>query len=159
MQGLPPLQALVLLVVLSLLGFAGKIFIGVGEYKNPEKPAPKTATSVETVTAEIELVFSSPPTSYKLVRPSDSGGEDIILLQSSKVADNPCYGNVTLTAHELLTYWLDVRWPDEPGENSQHFVQIQISPDHGESRKFAFYTSYKGIDETFDYSNGEAHHE
>ena len=159
MQGSPPIQALFLLIVLSLLGFAGTQYINMGNYAQSQATPPEASIPSDTVETEIEFVFSSPPLSYKLVRPSDSGGEDVVLLQSTQVTENPCYENVHLIAHKVSTYWLDVRWSEDPKENSHHSVQVTLSPSHGQSQRYAFFTSYRGLDETFDYGNGEESHD
>ena len=159
MRGLPPFQALLLLVVLTVLGFAGSRFIGLGVVSTPKPSVPEPETTDKTVEVEIEFVFSSPPLSYKLIKPSSTGEADVVLLESSNISENPCYGSVKLNAHSISSYWLDVRWADEPTENAQHFVQISISPSHGEGQKFAYYTGFKGIDETFEYSTEGNQHE
>ncbi|MFK7910344.1 MAG: hypothetical protein AB8F34_07050 [Akkermansiaceae bacterium] len=159
MRGLPPFQALLLLIVLTVLGYAGSRFISLGVASTPAAITTEPEAAGQTVEAEIEFVFSSPPLSYKLIKPSVTGGEDVVLVKSSQTIENPCYGSVKLTAHRLSTYWLDVRWKHEPAENSQHFVRINISPSHGESRAYAYFSGQKEIEETFDYSTGGSPHE
>lgn len=159
MRSLPPFQALLLLIVLTVLGFAGSRYISLELTPSAEAAPTEPETSDETVEAEIEFVFSSPPLFYKLIRPSTTGGKDAILLESSNITENPCYGNLPLTAHHVSTYWLDVRWRDDPAENSKHFVHINISPSHGESRAYAYFSDQKAIEEAFDYSTGGSTHE
>ena len=163
MRGVPPFQALLLLIVLAVLGFAGSRYIGMGVDAggdiNPKAPPPDTATSEHTVEAEIEFVFSSPPLSYRLTKPSETGGEDRTMLQSSSLIENPCYGTVRLVSHQLTTYWLDVVWPEDADDGAHHFVQIHISPIQGESQRFCFFSSTKNMNETFEYNSGDHHHE
>ncbi len=159
MRGLPPFQALLLLIILTALGFAGSHFIGLGIVTTPIAPATQTETSTEVIEAEVELVFSSPPLSYKLIQAPATEGDGDVLLQSTKITENPTYGSVEIIAHSVMTYWLEVRWPEEPAENSQHFVRINISPSHGESQAYAYFTGYKEIDETFEYTTGGSPHE
>ena len=124
-----------------------------------QTPPPDTPSCGPTVEAEIELVFSSPPSSYTLTQPSATGGKHNILLKSSTPTENPCYGTVELVSHELTTYWLDVAWPEDAENGTYHFVQIHISPSHGESQHFCFHGSIKDMNETFEYNSGDHHHE
>ena len=168
MRGLPPFQALLLLFTLAVLGFAGSHYIGMGMgsergngmgSSNNRKPPPVTPTCGDRVGAEIELVFSSPPLSYTLTEPSATGGEDKVVIKSSGPTENPSYGTVELVSHELTTYWLDVVWPEDAEDGAHHFVQIHISPNHGESQSFCFFSSIKDMNETFEYNTGDHHHE
>ena len=76
MRGLPPLQALLLLIVLAVLSFAGSHYIGMNEAQSRPKPLPNGSAEGYTVEAEIEFIFSSPPVSFTLTQPSVTGGED-----------------------------------------------------------------------------------
>ena len=159
-----------LLLILTVLGFAGSQYIGMGmdnDKRNgtggsnsPQTPPPEQPICGPTVTAEIELVFSSPPLSYTLTQPSaTTGGEDKVVLKSSPTTDNPYYGTVRLVSHEHTTYWFDVTWPEDAESGTYHFVKIHISPNHGESQNFCFYSSMKDMNETFEYHTGDHHHE
>lgn len=160
MRGLPPFQALLLLIALVVLGFAGNQYIDMGKPISPKpSPPPQTTDHHHAIEAEIEFVFSSPPLSYTLKKPSVTGGEDQVILQSSSAIENPSYGNVNLVAHQLTTYWLDVVWPDTAKEGTHHFVQMNISPSHGEGQKFSFFGSSRKMSETFEYNTGGHHHE
>jgi len=159
MRDLPPLQAILLLIVLGIVGYAGSQYIDMGDPVSPQTLTNESASHDHSVEAEIELTFSSPPLSYRLIKPSTTGGKDLVVLQSSPPIENPSYGSVKLTAHQVSTYWLDVRWSGDPKENSNHFVQINISPSHGKSQSYAFFTSSMEMNETFEYSTGEGHHE
>ena len=161
MRGLPPFQALLLLVALTALGFAGSYYIGMGTSMSPEASPPDTTTHEHTaeMEAEIEFVFSSLPLSYTLSKPSVNGGQDLVLLQSSSTVENPCYGTVRLVSHHLDTYWLDIVWPEDAEDGARHFVQIHISPEHGESQRFSFFGNTKDMNETFEYHTGDHHHE
>lgn len=158
MRGLPPLQALVLLLVLAVLGYAGSRYIDMGDPITPA-PHPETEAQDQTIEAEIELVFSSPPLSYSLTKPSVSGGEDELTLQSSTPIENPSYGNVKLVSHQPTTYWLDVVWPADAKEGAHHFVQLNINPSHGDSQQFSFFSSTSEMNETFEFQSGEHAHE
>ena len=90
MRGLPPLQALLLLIALVILGFTGRHYIGMGQARELTTlvtPLLSDSTNAEKnfVEAEIEFVFSTPPLSYSLSQPSDTGTEDKILLYLSKL--------------------------------------------------------------------------
>ena len=169
MRGLPPFQALVLLLILIVLGFAGSQYIGMGMGSNRgsgmsagpdlQTPPPDTPSCGATVEAEIELVFSSPPSSYTLTQPSATGGEDRVLLKATAPSENPRYATLQLVSHELTSYWLDVTWPEGAEDGTYHFAQIHISPNHGESQQFCFYSSIKDMNETFEYHTGDHHHE
>lgn len=159
MRGLPPLQALLLLIMLVVIGFAGSLYIKMGYSVSHQPPPSETTTDHLTVEAEIELIFSSPPLSYTLTQPSTSGGPDEVLLRSNGVMENPYYETATLTSHQLTTYWLDVVWPEDAKESEHHFIQINISPNHGASQRFSFFSQSKEMNETFEYSTGEHHHE
>ena len=155
MRGQPPFQAIVLLIVLAALGFAGSQYISNDKSVSVSQLKPPEASEGKNIDAEVELVFSSPPLSYQLIKPSKTGKEDTLLLEFSKPTENPCYGDIQLTANQLSIYWLNVRWKDKPDTNTHHFVRINISPSHGESRSYTFFTSYRGLDETFEYSTGD----
>ena len=163
MRGLPPFQALLLLIVLVVLGFAGSHYISLGSgvvnVTSAQAPPRDKPACVPAVEAEIELVFSSPPLSYKLTQPSETGGEDQILLRSSSPVENPCYGTLQIPSHQLNTYWLDIVWPEGADDGARHFVQIHISPNHGESQQFCFFSTSKDMNETFEYHTGDHHHE
>ena len=165
MRGFPPFQALLLLITLAVLGFAGSRYIDMGSDLAPATPAaavavsPPESTCAETVDAEIELIFSSPPLSYKLTKPSAAREADQILLEVSSPEENPSYATVQVTSHELVTYWLDVVWQEDAPSGAFHFAQIHISPDHGDSQRFCFFSTIKSMNETFEYTTGEHHHE
>ena len=159
MRGLPPLQALLLLIALVVLGFAGSRYIAMGKAMSPQVQANDTLTDQHTIRAEIEFIFSSPPLSYTLITPSATGAEDQIILQSTSPIENPCYGTVQLVSHQLTTYWLDIVWPEDAEDGARHFVQIHISPEHGESQRFSFFSNAKDMNETFEYHTGDHHHE
>ncbi|MCP5536911.1 MAG: hypothetical protein H7A51_11860 [Akkermansiaceae bacterium] len=158
MKGQPPIQALLLLVVLAIVGFAGSLYIDTGAPATPAAPQQANDDGEHTVEAEIEFTFSTPPQSYTLKRPSESGGEDVVLLSVASPAENPDYRDVKLVAHRDVTYWLDVVWPDDAVDGSHHFVQVSISPDHGEGQKYSFFSSSREMNETFEYNTG-GHHE
>lgn len=160
MRGLPPIQALLLLIILCCLGAVGSHYIGLGVADTPTEKPLGPVTSDEVIEAEVELVFSSPPESYSLSQPPASTGEpDKVMLESSNLTENPCYGDVNIMAHRVSTYWLHVRWQNEAAENTQHFVRINISPSYGKSRSFTYFSGSKEIDETFDYSTGGSRNE
>ena len=159
MRGLPPLQALLLLIGLAVLSFAGSHYIRMNEAQSRPKPLPNGSAEGYTVEAEIEFIFSSPPVSFTLTQPSVTGGEDTILLQTSDPQENPSYETVELVSHQPTTYWLDVVWPEDAIQGAHHFVQIYISPNHGARQEFSFFSTAKGMNETFEYSNGDHHHE
>lgn len=163
MRGLPPFQALLLLITLALLAFAGSRYIGMGSYVSsgisPQAPPADKISCEASVEAEIELVFSSPPLSYTLTKPSEISGEDEVLLRSSSPIENPCYETLQVVSHELTSYWLDVVWPEDAEDEARHFVQIYISPDHGEGKGFCFFGTAKDMNETFEYNTGDHHHE
>lgn len=159
MRGLPPLQALLLLIVLAVLSFAGSHYIGMNEAQSRPKPLPNGSAEGYTVEAEIEFIFSSPPLSYTLTQPSVTGGKDTILLQTSDSQENPRYETVELVSHQPTSYWLDVVWPEDAIDGAHHFVQIYISPDHGNRQGFSFFSTAKSMNETFEYSSGDHHHE
>ena len=159
MRGLPPLQALLLLVVLVAVGFAGSHYISLGRFTQPVGPRPESNGGEQMLEAEIEWTFSTPPVSCTLKKPSVTGGEDDVLVTSQAAVENPCYHTLRIPAHGTTTYWLDVVWPDDPAENARHCVQVTISPSHGESQRFSFVTSSREMNETFDYSPGEHSHE
>lgn len=69
MRGLPPLQALLLLIVLAVLSFAGSHYIGMNEAQSQPRPLPNASAEGHTVEAEIEFIFSSPPVSFTLTQP------------------------------------------------------------------------------------------
>ena len=58
MRGLPPLQALLLLITLVVLGFAGSHFIGMDETRSQPAPLPDASAEEQAVEAEIEFIFS-----------------------------------------------------------------------------------------------------
>ncbi|MBT8038584.1 MAG: hypothetical protein KJO21_13700 [Verrucomicrobiae bacterium] len=159
MRGIPPLQAIILLIALGIVGYAGSQYIDMGNPIIPPVQPQQSAAEDHIVEAEIELIFSSPPHSYTLIQPSTTGEKDRVILQSSPPIDNPTYGNAELVVHRLSPYWLDIRWPEEAEPNSHHFVQIYISPSHGESQRYSFFTSSVEMNETFEYSTGENSHE
>ncbi len=159
MRGLPPLQALLLLITLVVLGFAGSHFIGMDETRSQSAPLPDASAEEQAVEAEIEFIFSSPPLSYTLTQPSVTGGKDTILLQTSDSQENPRYETVELVSHQPTSYWLDVVWPEDAIDGAHHFVQIYISPDHGNRQGFSFFSTAKSMNETFEYSSGDHHHE
>ena len=159
MRSLPPFQAIVLLVVLVILGFVGSQYIDMGESINPPLSPAQTTGQLHTVEAEIELVFSSPPISYTLTKPSTTGEKNQVLFQSSSPIENPSYDTAHLVSHQLTTYWLDVIWPNDGKEDAHHFVQINISPNHGKNQRFSFFSNSKDMNETFEYHTGEHHHE
>ena len=159
MRGLPPLQALVLLVALGVLGFAGHHFIDMGAPTSSPLPIPTEPSQNSTIDVEIELTFSSPPLSYTLSQASESGAENKVIQSSRAPAENPSYADVSLVAHRLTTYWLDVVWPDDAAQDAHHFVQINIAPSHGEGQQFSFFSNSKEMNETFDYNTGGSRHE
>lgn len=164
MRGLPPLQALLLLIALVILGFTGRHYIGMGQARELTTlvtPLSSDSTNAEKkfVEAEIEFVFSTPPLSYSLSQPSDTGTEDKILLRQSHVEENPSYEIIQLVPHQETSYWLDIVWPEDAADGAHHFVQIYISPNHGDPQHFSFFTSNKGMNETFEYNTGEHQHE
>ncbi|MGB2011172.1 MAG: hypothetical protein ACPHYF_06555 [Akkermansiaceae bacterium] len=163
MRGIPPLQAFFLLIALSLLGYVGNQYIDMdldnSNAPSSKDPEPAALTCAPTVEAEIEFVFSSPPLSCTITQPSETGGENKQLLALSMPQDNPCYDTAELVTHGLTTYWLDVVWPEDAADGSRHFVQIYISPDHGESQRFSFYSKTRTMNETFEYHTGDHHHE
>lgn len=159
MRGLPPFQALVLLIALTVLGFAGSQYIDMGRAISPQAPPSETTSDHHMVEAEIEFVFSSPPLSYTLTKPSATGGEDEVILRSSPSIENPSYSTVQLVSHQLTTYWLDIVWPDGAKEGAHHFVQVNVSPNHGNSQRFSFFSHSKKMSETFEYNTGDHHHE
>ena len=157
MRGLPPLQALLLLVALAVLGAAGRGFIDTGETVSEVAPPPTTCDDHETVEAEIKFIFSSPPDSYTLTQPSVTGEADQVLLNKPRPTENPCYEIVNLLVHQPGSYWLDVVWPEDSLDGAHHFVQVYISPIHGQSESFSFYSNSKSMNETFEYDGGEHH--
>jgi len=163
MRGIPPVQALFIVILLAILGFAGNRYIAMGEHEaednKPQQAALKNPTCSPTVEAEIELVFSSTPSSYRLSQPSETGEGENVLLYSSEPIENPSYDMAEVVSHGLATYWLDVTWAEQPGHGKHHFVQIHISPTLGEDKQFHFYSGNKEMNETFDYSTGHHHHE
>ena len=159
MRGLPPFQALVLLVALGVLGFVGHRYIDMGSPAPSPLAIPSAPAENEIIGAEIELIFSSPPLSYTLTQPGENGAEHKVIQSASAPIENPHYADVSLVAHQLTPYWLDVVWPDDAAENTHHFVQINISPSHGEGQQFSFFSSSKEMNETFDYNTGGSHHE
>lgn len=148
-----------LLIALAILGVIGSRYIDMGAASSAQVVASETALHNNTMDAEIELIFSSPPLSYTLKKPSVTGDDEQTVFQSSAPIENPCYGEVNLVAHSVHTYWLDVVWPEDAAENTRHFVQISISPNHGEGQKFSFFNSAREMNETFEYGTGEEHHE
>ncbi|MGB2401826.1 MAG: hypothetical protein ACPIA7_00300 [Akkermansiaceae bacterium] len=159
MRGLPPLQALLLLVTLAALGVAGKRYIGMRDTVYQVAPTTLESTEHDSTEAEIEFVFSSPPASYTLTQPSHNGQEDKVLFTISNPTQNPCYNTVKLISHQATTYWLDVVWAEDSIDDAHHFVQIYISPVHGENKRISFFSRSKNLNETFDYSTGDHHHE
>ena len=159
MRGLPPLQALLLLVTLAALGVAGKRYIGMENTVYQVAPITAENTAHDFTEAEIEFVFSSPPASYTLTQPSHNGQDDKVLLSISNATENPCYETVRLISHQATTYWLDVVWAEDNIDDAHHFVQICISPVHGENKRFSFFSRSKNLNETFEYSTGDHHHE
>ena len=159
MRGLPPLQAAVLLATLAILGLLGSSYIDMGAAVAPSTPTSEEASNNGTTKAEVELVFSSVPLSYTLSKPSVSGGKDIVVLQSSSPVDNPSYGDVSLSSHHHSSYWLDVVWSADAREGSRHFVQVHISPSHGEEQRLSFFSSTQEMNETFDYHMERNHDE
>ncbi len=123
-------------------------------------PAPVANTNADrgVVEAEIEFIFSSPPLSYTLTQPSTDGDENQVVLTTTNSTENPSYEIVQLVSNQSTTYWLDVLWPDDAIKGEHHFVQISIAPNHGDHKRFSFFTTTKSINETFDYSTGD-HHE
>lgn len=158
MRGLPPLQALLLLITLVILGFAGRSYIRMDETNNQPAPVAKTNVESRIVEAEIEFIFSSPPLSYTLTQPSADGEENQVLLTTTDSTENPCYEIVQLVSNQSTTYWLDVVWPEAATNGGHHFVQIYIAPNHGDHQRFSFFATTKSINETFDYNTGD-HHE
>ena len=159
MRGLPPLQALLLLITLVILGFAGRSYIRMEETSS--QPTPIADTNVENrfVEAEIEFIFSSPPLSYTLTHPSANGEANQVLFETTECTQNPCYEIVKLVSHQPTSYWLDVVWPKDAENGEHHFVQIYIAPNHGDHQRFSFFTTTNSINETFDYNTGDHHHE
>ena len=153
------MQALLLLITLAVIGFAGSRYIDMGYSVSHQTPPSETTIDHLTVEAEIELIFSSPPLSYTLTQPSTSGGEDEVLLRSTAIMENPYYETATLASHQLTTYWLDVVWSEEAKESEHHFVQINVSPNHGACQRYSFFSHSKEMNETFEYSTGEQPHE
>ena len=157
MRGSPPIQALFLILTLLILGFLGSRYINMKDLSGALPPASETATTPQDHTeAEIELIFSSSPISYTLKIPSNQGGEPIVVVQSNteieNKIENPAYHDITIPSHHLTTYWLDIIWKDDPTSTTKHFVQINISPSHGEGKNISFWSDSKELTETFDYS-------
>lgn len=158
MRGLPPLQALLLLIALAVLGLAGKSYIGTGTAVSKVAATPIISEQNDTIEAEIQFTFSSPPASYTLTQPGVTGKADKVLLDRSQPRENPCYETIHFISHQAVSYWLDVVWPEDCVDGAHHFVQIHISPVHGQSKRFSFYSRSKSINETIEYDCGEHHH-
>jgi len=160
MRGAPLLQALILLLTLSILGYAGHRFIQMESHATTtlaplQPPAPESSQ----VGAEIELTFSTPPKFYQLKYPSPQNTTETTLLVSQtgpQEIENPIYADVSIPTHQLTTYWLDVTWREAPAEYNRHFIKITLSPTHGVSRSFSFSTDSDEMNETFDYANAPA---
>ncbi|MBT8045462.1 MAG: hypothetical protein KJO79_10970 [Verrucomicrobiae bacterium] len=155
MKGQPPLQALLLLVVLVIVGMVGIAYIDTGMPTIPPAPQAVETKGEATVNAEIELVFSSMPLSYTLKKPADGGGDAEVLLRVDSPTQNPDYGEVKLVAHRDATYWLDVVWPDDAADTAYHLVKVSIFPSHGEGQQYSFSSQSRKMNETFDYNTGE----
>ncbi len=157
MKGQPPLQALLLLVLLAIAGLAGSVYISPEPPPAPPAPEPSSDTCGHTTAAEIEFIFSSKPQSYTLRKPSDKGGDGEVLLHVTTPEQNPDYRDVQLPAHGGSSYWLDVVWPADAGDGQHHIVRVNISPDHGEGAQYSFFSSTREMNETFDYTSAHSH--
>ncbi|MGJ8676072.1 MAG: hypothetical protein ACSHX0_01000 [Akkermansiaceae bacterium] len=158
MRGSPPLQALILLVSLLLLGWLAKDFIrseniSASGVQIAQQISEQQVIDHTVVDAEIELTFSSLPLSYELRRYADAGsGAEISLLKGSSDIGNPSYHNVSIPSHRDTTYLLDVVWASEPEPDARHFVSIHISPVNGDPAHLSLISHLKNMEETFDYS-------
>ncbi|MGB0775381.1 MAG: hypothetical protein ACPGUY_06010 [Akkermansiaceae bacterium] len=153
MRGSPPVLALLLLLALIGLGIAGRWYIDhdVSAPKETETPN-KNPITHEIISAEVELEYSSAPLKCVL-RYITEDGEEVLIDQSGSI-ENPDYTDVSIPAHALKTYWLDITWANAPAEEDRHFAKIKITPSHGKEKEFTFLTSEAKMEETFDYTTG-----
>jgi len=171
MRGSPLVQALFLLLVIIVVGYAGHHIIQ-DDTPNNDKLSSSDGNKVSNrsqdengthamVDAEVELTFSSPPISYSLKEISGDKADKHPLFhciaEKGTILENPSYHDVTIRSHDAMTYWLDVTWANEPPENTRHFVTITLSPNEGEPRSFSYFTSTQSLEETFDYSPATPH--
>lgn len=158
MRGSPPLQALILMVTLFLLGWLGHCFIQVKHPQATDRQITELApnASHDQEEAEIELTFSSLPLSYTL-KNYTSDNEVKVVLESDAVVENPSYHEVVIPSHSETSYLLDVTWAEAPLSGTRHFVKIHISPLNGQAQSFSLLTSSQEMQESFDYSTTTPH--
>ena len=168
MRGAPLLQTLLLFLTLLGLGISGYLFLhrdlgsDRSDHRGGSKQAVTTASHVPTVDAEIEILFSTPPISYRLTRPNLADPKNPVLVMSSsekEEIENPSYSDVQIPVNQLSSYWLDVTWKNDPEENSLHFVKITLSPSLGPAQSFTFSCDSREMNETFDYTPQEHSHD
>lgn len=157
MRGSPPTQALALLTTLIILGLLASRYLDTGTPAGTTEPDhSETFEYNHPVNVDVELVFSSPPLSYALKKPSPVGGEAKVAMRSTSNIENPSHGSAILEAHKHIAVWLDVIWPEDPGEGRHHFVQITMTPESGEEKKYAFFSHSREMNETMEMMIGDA---
>jgi len=155
MRGSPILQVVVLLIVMLAAGLLGKSYLDHGHQPGvAATPDPKAQKQTNTVDAEVEVVFSSPPLSYSLRKsPIDSSGEPVVLVSGDQPEENPVYHDLKIDAHSAVTYWLDVTWASAPAEGARHFVQVKLSPSYGSEVQVSYSTTGEKIQQAFDHGH------
>lgn len=163
MRGSPPIQALVLLLVLVTLAVAGKLFVGAdgavavsGANRNDAAGRVADSSTGET-SGEMELVFSSRPSSVtlRLLDETGAAAKAKVLFIKKEGVENPEFMEMTLPLHGAATYWLDIVWPNAPGEGANHMARVTITPAFGEVESYSFITESESLEETFVFGDGK----
>lgn len=151
MKGFPPVEALVLLFLLLITGFASHRFIHHEaeslRHVGGNSMAESSGSWEET---EMELIFSSLPSRIRLLVLADGDAEpkELALVEGDEIT-NPGYLDLMLTLDMSMTYWLDVSWPEQPASNALHMCKITLTSSHVLPVSHIFTSGEADMNETF----------
>ena len=129
MRGAPIIQAVIIIMVLGLLGFAGMHFIqgdvhGMS-HDSADKPSSDTVVFQSgEIPIEVECYFSDQPENYSFSKPGKEGADEIILKAAG--SESPVFHELLLQGEADNVLWLDVTWADQK-PRGHYFVQLVVS--------------------------------
>lgn len=130
MRGAPIIQAIIIMMVLSLLGFAGMHYIQGGVHGMPHDFTDNPSSDAVVLKSgeipiEMECYFSDQPESYSFSKPGKEGADKLIL-KAAGSDENPVFHELLLQGETDNILWLDVTWADQKPDGN-YFVQLVIS--------------------------------
>lgn len=159
MKGFPPVEAFVLLLLMSVIGFGSYRFI----HHEPEAHVAQPAAGAEAIQVvegsghqhetEMELSFSSLPKVVRVMVLDDADAEPKELARvEGESMTNPGYLDLLLPCGEERTYWLDISWAEPPAEGALHMCQLVMTSSDASSTRRTFTCSEAEMNETFTFS-------